>query len=243
MRALIAVAIMSVLALAGCTSDYTPSYMPGFGSTYNAAPVASAIKTYDKTFTSAASTNARPQRSKDPFSVKFLSNGPSLMVDTESAGNKPYFIEFRARNALSYGHASVVFGKLDSNGRIPTNSKGILDPRRVQISGLHPATDDPAQWVKGHSVPVPAETGPSDGDFEDAYVTARYQVNLTEQEFRKVVGIINRHKNSYAYWYAPNYASNCLGYIGSIAKEMGLKVPTVPTMPKYYVQQLKALNA
>ena len=87
----------------------------------------------------------------------------------------------------------------------------------------------------------PAETGPSDGDFEDAYVTARYQVNLTEQEFRKVVGIINSHKNSYAYWYAPNYASNCLGYIGSIAKEMGLKVPTVPTMPKYYVQQLKAL--
>lgn len=232
MRALFIVAILSILALAGCT----PSY--------NAAPVASAIKTYDKTFTSAASTNSgRYQRAKNPFSVRFLSRGPSVVVDRDTSNYKPYFVEFRARNAHSYGHASVVFGKLDSNGRIPTNGKGVLDPRRVQISGLHPATDDPKQWIKGHGVPVPAETGPSDGDFEDAYVTARYQVNLTEREFRKVVAIINRHKSSYAYWYAPNYASNCLGYIGSIAKEMGLKVPTVPTMPKYYVRQLRALNA
>ena len=232
MRAIFIVAMVSILALAGCTP------------TYNAAPVASAIKTYDKTFTSAVSTNAgRYQRAKDPYSLNFLSSRPSVVVDRNVAGHKPYFVEFRARNALSYGHAAVVFGKLDSNGKIPTNNKGVLDPRRVQISGLHPATDDPQQWLKGHSVPVPAETGPSDGDFEDAYVTARYQVNLTEQEFRKVVAIINRHKNSYAYWYAPNYASNCLGYIGSIAKEMGLKVPTVPTMPKYYVKQLKALNA
>lgn len=231
MRAFFIVAIMSILALTGCT----PSY--------NAAPVASTIKTYDKTFTSASSTNAgRYQRAKNPFSLRFLSRGPSVVVDPDAANHKSYFVEFRARNAHSYGHASVVFGKLDSNGKIPKNGKGVLDPRRVQISGLHPATDDPKQWVKGHAVPVPAETGPSDGDFEDAYVTARYQVDLTEAEFRKVVAIINRHKTSYAYWYAPNYASNCLGYIGSIAKEMGLRVPTVPTMPKHYVRQLRALN-
>ncbi|MEM7464509.1 MAG: hypothetical protein AAF362_17705 [Pseudomonadota bacterium] len=230
MRAILVVAILAILALTGCSP------------TYKAQPVASAIKTYDKTFTSATSTSASPLYAKNPFSVRFLSRRPSVYVNPYKANDKPYFVEFRARNAHSYGHASVVFGKLDSNGKIPTNSKGVLDPTRVQISGLHPATDDPKQWVKGHAVPVPAETGPSDGDFEDAYVTARYQVNLTEQEFRKVVRIINRHKRSYAYWYAPNYASNCLGYIGSIAKEMGLRVPTVPTVPKYYVRQMKAMN-
>ena len=35
---------------------------------------------------------------------------------------KPYFIEFRARNAKSYGHASVVFGLLDRHGRVPVDA-------------------------------------------------------------------------------------------------------------------------
>ncbi len=215
---------------------------PGCSLMPDAAPVASQIKSYDSTYTAGMSSYAGSRSTKNPFSTTFLKNRKTLHVDPDAPGEKPYFIEFRARNALTYGHASVVFGKLDSNGRIPVNGQGVLDPTKVQISGLHPATNDPKQWAKGHAVPVPAETGPSDGDFEDAYVTARFQVNLTEQEFRKVVAIVQRHKSSYAYWYAPNYASNCLGYIGSIAKEMGLRVPTIPTMPKQYVKQLKAMN-
>lgn len=218
-----------VLMLTGC------SFSP------NAAPVASEISTYDNTFTSSASFHGGAVR-KNPLSPLLLARRAALNVNTDTAAYKPYFIEFRSRRALSYGHASVVFGKLDASGRIPVNSKGVLDPSRVQISGLHPATNDPKQWAKGHVVPVPAETGPSDGDFEDAYVTARYQVNLTPEEFRRVVAIVSKHKRAYPYWYAPNYASNCLGYIGSIAREMGLKVPAVPTMPKQYVQQLRVLN-
>ena len=92
-------------------------------------------------------------------------------------------------------------------------------------------------------MPVPAETGPSDGDFEDQYVTARYRIDLTPAEFQKVVRIVRKHKASYPYWYAPNYATNCLGYIGSIAKDMGLRVPSVPTLPKQYVRQLRMLNS
>lgn len=232
MRLYAALVVLAGLVLSACS----PSQ--------EAMPVASEIKTYDSTFTSAVSTHRyNPGAMKNPYGLGLLSSRAALHVEPEAKEGKPYFIEFRARNALTYGHASVVFGKLDANGKIPVNAKGVLDPKRVQISGLHPATSDPKQWAKGHVTPVPAETGPSDGDFEDAYVLARFQVNLTEAEFRKVVAIIQRHKASYAYWYAPNYASNCLGYIGSIAKEMGLNVPTVPTMPKQYVQALKAMNS
>ena len=232
MRVLRVMFALAGLALAACSPAQ------------DAMPVASEIKTYDSTFTSAVSSHGnRYGAMKDPYSLNLLAKRAALHVEPEEKAGKPYFIEFRARNALTYGHASVVFGKLDANGKIPVDSKGVLDPRRVQISGLHPATNDPKQWAKGHATPVPAETGPSDGDFEDAYVTARFQVNLSEAEFRKVVAIVQRHKASYAYWYAPNYASNCLGYIGSIAKEMGLNVPTVPTMPKQYVQALKAMNS
>ncbi|MGI9402496.1 MAG: hypothetical protein ACR2O0_14670, partial [Rhizobiaceae bacterium] len=95
----------------------------------------------------------------------------------------------------------------------------------------------------GHVVPVPAETGPSDGDFEDEYVTARYQINLTEAEFYRVVAIVREHKKSNPMWYAPIYAANCLGYIGSIAKSMGLRVPMIPDFPKEFVEELKSMNS
>ncbi|MEO0329714.1 MAG: hypothetical protein AAF217_14090 [Pseudomonadota bacterium] len=214
----------------------------------NIQSVESAISTYDKTFTK----NVRSKESiKESISnpLRFTSSknkvasfASRLSSDDAGNANKPYFMEFRARAAHNYGHASVVFGKL-RNGKIPVNSKGVLDPKRVQITGLHPATDDPKQWVKGHFQPVPAETGPSDGDFEDAYVTARYQVNLTKAEFDRLVRIVNKHKRSYNYWYAVNYATNCLGYMASIAADMGMKVPAAPRFPKSFVQQLKSINS
>lgn len=226
----VVVALLLSLVLAGCS----PVNPPG--------PVPSEIKTYDSTFTSGAPDYQKP----DPFYRSFFripwAGKPDFRVAKKARAQKPYFIEFRARSAYSYGHASVVFGRLDPNGRIPVNGRGVLDPDLVEISGLHPATSDPRQWAKGHVVPVPAETGPSDGDFEDAYVTSRFRIDLTEQEFRKVVAIVNRHKKRYAYWYAPNYATNCLGYIGSIAKDMGLAVPSVPLLPRQFVQRLKAIN-
>lgn len=223
-----ALAALVLMVLAGC--------VPGM----DYRPVKSEISTYDTTFTSQAPA-ARPDRNWEFSLFEYKPRG--FRVHPDIATSKPYFIEFRSRSAYSYGHASVVFGKLDKNGKVPVDRNGVLIPSMVQISGLHPATSDPKQWLKGHSVPVPAETGPSDGDFEDKYVTARYRVNLTEQEFRQVVNIVNKHKVSYNYWYAPNYATNCLGYIGSIAKDMGLKVPPVPLLPKDYVKTLKSMNA
>ncbi|MCP4185662.1 MAG: hypothetical protein GY761_20555 [Hyphomicrobiales bacterium] len=199
----------------------------------------STIKKYDSTFTSMIPKSSAGQM--HALSVK-AENVP-IRVKPKSRRNKPYFIEFRARSALTYGHASVVFGLLDRNGRVPTNNKGVLRPSMVEISGLHPATPSSLPWSVGHVVPVPSETGPSDGDFEDMYVTARYRVNLTKNEFRKVVAIVNKHKLRSTMWYAPVFDLNCLGYISSIARDMNLKVPKFPELPKEYVNSLKALNS
>ena len=104
--------------------------------------------------------------------------------------SKPYFIDFRARNALSYGHTFVVFGRLDQNGRVPTDSKGVLIPGMTEVAGLHPASTSNVPYTIGHFLPVPSETGPSDGDTEIAYMTAHYRIDLTEEEYRDVVGYI-----------------------------------------------------
>ena len=219
--------------VAGCSST----------SSSTSTPVKSEITTYDTTFTARVSEVDRIERGlSNPLRFALARADGIGLLKEGASGKKTHFIEFRARKAVSYGHASVVFGKL-RNGKIPVNAKGVLDPKLVQVSGLHPATTDPRQWARGHFVPVPAETGPSDGDFEDAYVTARFQVNLTKEEFDKVVRIVKKHKQSYPYWYAPNYATNCLGYSGSIAGDMGLKVPLVPSMPRQFVQRLKAVNS
>jgi hypothetical protein len=147
------------------------------------------------------------------------------------------------RCAYTCGHAIAALGKLDKNGRISVDKNGVLIPGMVEISGLHPATSSTVPWTVGHVVPVPAETGPSDGDFDDAYVTARYRMDLTEEEFRRVVAIVRKQKAANPMWYAPIYASNYPSCIGSIEREMGLKVPLIPTLPKDHLEKLKAMNS
>ncbi len=202
---------------------------------------ASTIKEYDSTFTSMIKQT--PGSKLHALSVNGEQKSQeSLRVTPVSNRNKPYFIEFRARSALSYGHASVVFGMLDRKGKVPVNKKGVLRPKMVEISGLHPATPSSLPWSVGHVVPVPAETGPSDGDFEDAYVTARFRIDLTEDEFRKVVAIVHKHKKISTVWYAPIFDLNCLGYINSIARDMNLRVPNKLEFPREYVNSLRTLN-
>src|SRR3954469_1846965 len=89
---------------------------------------------------------------------------------------RPYFIEFRSRSAQSYGHTFSIHGRLNAQGKIGSS---------FTVSGLHPFSESPIPWMVGHLVLVPSETGASDGDREDQYVTARFRVNLTEAEYRK----------------------------------------------------------
>ena len=150
---------------------------------------------------------------------------------------KPYFIEFRARGAVTYGHASVVFGKLDRWGRVPVDRNGALIPSMTEITGLHPAS---ATMAMGHVLPVPALTGPSDGDHEDAYIKERYRIDLTVPEFARVVAVIKEHKRKANVWHG--LTANCVTYVHHIAKDFGLKTPSPLSLPPKYVAELKRLN-
>jgi hypothetical protein len=148
---------------------------------------------------------------------------------------RPYFIEFRSRNAANYGHAFVLFGRNGTKG---------------SIVGLHPAGDradcvncSVLPWTIGHLVPVPAEVGPSDGDDEpELYLTARYRVRLTPAEYRKVVAFIRKKQAETKTWNA--ITNNCVQFIGEIAEYMGLKAPSSVGIfaTRIYVNQLAELN-
>src|SRR6201990_966220 len=84
-----------------------------------------------------------------------------------STGKGPYYVDFRARTAASWGHSFVWYGKSSD--------------RRVEVAGLTPAGDESA-YVLGYVTFVPSETGASYGDLDPQYLTAHYRVYLNEAD-------------------------------------------------------------
>ncbi|MET0606730.1 MAG: hypothetical protein ABWZ80_09760 [Beijerinckiaceae bacterium] len=110
-----------------------------------------------------------------------------------------------------------------------------------QVAGLHPKGEGPQLWTVGHLMFVPAETGPSDGDLEDEYISARFRVLLTEAEYRDVAAFIEEKKRSSPLWHAALY--NCNAFVRDIALHMGLQAPTDTLMyPPKYINALAAMN-
>jgi len=137
----------------------------------------------------------------------------------------PYYVDFRARTAASWGHAFVWFGKTSE--------------REVEVAGLTPAGDT-VPYVLGHLIWVPSETGASYGDLDPQYLTASYRVYLNESDAKRVFAYIKRLQASSPVWNAET--ANCTSFIGSIANFMGLKVPLRWQRPEDYVNSLKAMN-
>ncbi len=137
----------------------------------------------------------------------------------------PYYVDFRARTAASYGHAFVWYGKTSQ--------------RAVEVAGLHPAGDT-LPYVLGHLMFVPSETGASYGDLDEQYLTASYRVYLNEADAKKVFAYIKRLQANSPVWNAGT--TNCTNFIGRIASFMGLKAPFHLLKPEEYINKLRALN-
>ncbi|MEI2300943.1 hypothetical protein [Ensifer sp. MJa1] len=149
---------------------------------------------------------------------------------TSQQRDQGYFIEFRSRYALSYGHSYVIFGRLNKSG-------AMVNP---EVAGLAPATNDTAPYVLGHLLPVPAETGASDGDLEDQYRSASWRVMLSEAEYREVVAKIRKLKAEAKFWQASVY--NCNAFVADIARSMGYKTPGIWLRPQEFITRLREMN-
>jgi hypothetical protein len=148
-----------------------------------------------------------------------------------SAPIRYYFVEFRARLAESYGHAYLVHGRVDEKGLII----------RSEVAGLHPFGESVWPWLIGHVIPVPAETGASDGDLEEMYISARYRVLLSEAQYNDVVAYIRKKQANNPVWHAA--LNNCVGFLKDVASYMGLKTPISSWFyPEVFVNQLREIN-
>ena len=157
-----------------------------------------------------------------------IESKPALQSARKSGSGSatgPYYVDFRARTAASWGHAFVWFGKTSE--------------REVEVAGLTPAGDT-LPYVLGHLMWVPSETGASYGDLDPQYLTANYRVYLNEPDAKRVFAYIKKLQASSPVWNAET--SNCTSFIGSIADFMELKVPLRWQRPEDYVNNLKAMN-
>ena len=163
---------------------------------------------------------AAPSASSSAADVKPVRRSKS------GAGAKgPYYVDFRARTAASYGHAFVWFGKTSE--------------KQVEVAGLHPAGDT-LPYMLGHLMWVPSETGASYGDLDVQYLTASYRVYLSEEEAKKVFAYIKHLQATSPLWNAET--TNCTAFLGRIATFMGLKAPFHLKKPEEYVNELKEMN-
>ncbi len=144
-------------------------------------------------------------------------------------GSGQYYFEFRSRQAWDYGHTFVVFGRV---GETPTKNN---------VAGLSPKGDDPQMWLMGHYVPVPSDTGWTDGDLEDKYITARYRVLVSKEQYDRTVAYIRQLQAKSTTWSVELY--NCNAFVADIAKFMGLRVPASSWIyPKVFVSNMRKIN-
>jgi len=146
-----------------------------------------------------------------------------------TSGSGQYYVEFRSRQSWDYGHTFVVFGRVGEA------------PSKKNVAGLSPKGDDPSMWVMGHYVPVPSDTGWTDGDLEDKYITSRYRVLINKDQYDRVVAHIRELQARSTLWSVELY--NCNAFVADIANFMGLKVPSSSWIyPKVFVSNLRKIN-
>ena len=172
---------------------------------------------------------ARAQDSAKPGAKPQIVRPASAQTGVVTSGSGQYYIEFRARYAWDYGHTYIVHGRVGEA------------PNKNSVAGLSPVGDDATAWVIGHYVPVPAETGWTDGDLEDKYVSARYRVLMSKDQYDRTVAHIKELQSRSHTWSAELY--NCNAFVADIANFMGLKVPSSTLIyPKVFVNNLRKIN-
>lgn len=163
---------------------------------------------------------------------------PPLRTGGTQVSGKHYFVEFRSRAAASYGHMYVLYGEVNDRDQIV----------KSRIAGLHPAGDAEGcfncslfYWTVGHVVFVPSETGPSDGDLEEKYVTSRYRVMLDKAQYDRVSAYIKKLQAENPLWNA--LWRNCVSFAKDVADNVGLQTPLFTWMePKDFVDEMRKLN-
>ena len=193
----------------------------------------------------AVSLHGLPARAQMSGELGASADAPTASVPSnEYSPSHRFFVEFRARNAASYGHLYVMYGEVNKRREVI----------KSDIAGFTPAGDTQTcencsvyNWTIGHVIPVPSEIGPTDGDLEEKYVLARYRVWIDAAQYKRLVAYIKERKAHLGPWHA--LLNNCVTFGRDVAVFLNLKVPLImrvaPSVlmyPKTVVELIRDAN-
>jgi hypothetical protein len=174
---------------------------------------------------SSAAAQNPPHPAKPSPRASAAKPGPAA----QPAPTGQYYIEFRSRYSWDYGHTYLIHAQVGE--RLTADN----------VAGLSPHGDDATMWMLGHVIPVPADTGFTDGDLEDKYVNARYRVYMDKAEYDRVVAYIKEQQATTHTWTIG--FNNCNEFIADVAHFMGLRIPQSNLIyPKVFVNNMREIN-
>jgi hypothetical protein len=149
----------------------------------------------------------------------------AFTADDRPRGQERYFVDFRARPSTYIGHSFIVYGRMDSGGRVTD----------ARYAGLIPEVD---AW---RGLVFPAQ-GSVRGYVDDTRLTPTiiYRRYLTAGEFSRVAARVRLLQATQHQWHALFF--NCNDFAIEIAETLGMRRPPSLMPPHIWVATLRALN-
>lgn len=153
---------------------------------------------------------------------------PKAVPHAPRAEGGGYYVEFRSIDGFLYGHAIVVYGRLNARGQAAD----------VHYAGFEPE----AGWaglIVGHVGPVAGVIRTSKESANFAIVDS-YRRTLSEAQYRKLIAAVETAKKKKVYWNALAY--NCLDFLADMAHAVGLRAPGNLVHPYVYIGAMRSMN-
>jgi hypothetical protein len=170
---------------------------------------------------------ARAEGAQPPKAAEVAHASAKLTAAAPHRKKSParYYVEFRSRTARSYGHTYLVYGRVSG---------------RRHILGLHAVDPSSSTFMLAHFAPVPGVASASPGDGDERFVTARYRVEMSKAEYRRMAAYIRHLRETKHTWQLTGY--NCNAFAGDVARFMGMRAPNPLEMPRLFISHLRAMN-
>jgi hypothetical protein len=148
-----------------------------------------------------------------------------IYARVEAVAPGSYFIDFRARPSSYFGHTYIVYGRLDTDGRVAELHYAGLIPEGNAWEGLFVPIEGTVRQYKDDTKYLP---------------TAIYRRRLSAVEYQQVSARVRRLRASEHRWHA--IFQNCNSFAIDIAAVLGLGRPPSLLPPSVWVGMLRALN-
>ncbi len=147
---------------------------------------------------------------------------------TRPAAVERYAVEFRARPGGVAGHSYVVFGKLDSGGKL----------RRPSYAGFRP-NDGALGFIVGSVVAYSGTFQPSEEDINGPVSTV-YRRLVTGAQYRKLTAYVAKARQNFQHWNL--VGNNCNDFVAGVAEALGMRAPSTLLPPDGFVELLRVMN-